>query len=47
VAVKVTEVPAQMLLPGLAFIDTEGTKTGFTVVADDAALTPEHPFASV
>lgn len=31
VAVKVTELPAQIVLPGLALIPTEGTKTGSIV----------------
>ena len=32
VAVKVTEVPEHIVLPGFAIILTEGTKTGFTVI---------------
>jgi hypothetical protein len=32
VAVKVTLVPAQIVLPGLADIVTEGVTTGFTVI---------------
>ena len=31
-AVKVTLVPAQMVLPGLAEMDTDGTTTAFTVM---------------
>lgn len=32
VAVKVTEVPAQILFPGLGDIVTDGTTDGFTVI---------------
>jgi hypothetical protein len=32
VAVNVTLIPAQMVLPGFAVILTEGTTTGFTVM---------------
>ena len=31
-AVKVTLAPAQMVLPGFAEIETDGTTTGFTVM---------------
>ena len=31
-AVKVTLVPAQIVLPGFAVTDTEGTTTGFTTI---------------
>ena len=32
VAVNVTDVPAQMVLPGFAAIDTEGVSIGLTVI---------------
>jgi hypothetical protein len=46
-AVKVTEVPAQIVFPGLAAITTEGVRSGFTVVVEVAGFAPVHPFASV
>ena len=39
VAVKVTLVPAQMVVPGLALMDTVGTKTGFTVIVSVLLVT--------
>ena len=45
VAVKVTEVPAQILFPGFAAIVTEGTIVGFTVMLNGQLLL--QLFASV
>ena len=33
VAVKVTEVPTQILIPGFAAISTEGTAVAFTITS--------------
>jgi hypothetical protein len=47
VAVKITEVPAQILFPVLAEIETAGTKFGLTVTFELSLYGEEHPTAMI